>query len=45
MRQDNKDPEPYLQGRANYERDVMRYQNPYEENHETYGTTYWEAWV
>lgn len=44
MRQDNKNPEPYSRGRADYERDVLRYQNPYEENHEVYGTTYWEAW-
>ena len=44
MKQDNKNSEPYLRGRADYARDVMRYQNPYEESRETYGMTYWESW-
>jgi hypothetical protein len=36
--------EPYLRGRADYARDLMRYQNPYEDTPEPYGTTYWESW-
>jgi hypothetical protein len=39
------DNEPYLRGRSDYAQDIPRYQNPYEDSTDYYGTTFWEAWL
>jgi len=36
--------EPYENGIEAYKRGVPRCHNPYEDNPELYGTTFWESW-
>lgn len=38
------DEEPYFKGRADFARGLLRPQNPYENDPDTYATTYWESW-
>jgi hypothetical protein len=38
------DPDPYLRGIADHAAGVPRHKNPYEDDPETYGSTYWESW-
>jgi hypothetical protein len=38
------DDDPYCLGRIAFDCGVPRYDNPYDESPELYGTTYWEAW-